>query len=148
MIIRSILDDLIDENYGAMKVSSKIDVSKTVTQVSLYKKVATTRKWIESHVNTAIDLEQMATVAMLDKYRFIRLFKKMYGETPRQYLTRLRIARACELLTMSKDSVATICDEVGFESVQSFSLLFKKCTGHSPMKYRMAIADGEIANFR
>ncbi len=73
--------------------------------------------------------------AFLSRFHFHRLFTKIYCKTPHQYLTRKRIDRAKILLSQNK-TVTEVCNEVGFESIGSFSVLFKKEIGFAPQYYR------------
>jgi AraC-like DNA-binding protein len=63
------------------------------------------------------------------------LFTKIYKTTPHQYITKKRIDKAKELLSDNRP-VTEVCSEVGFESIGSFSILFKKEIGFAPTYYR------------
>ena len=76
----------------------------------------------------------MAGEACFSPFHFLRLFKNIYGRTPHQYLTYVRITHARKLLAAGKP-VQDTCYAVGFESVSSFTSLFKKQTGHTPAAY-------------
>jgi AraC-like DNA-binding protein len=65
----------------------------------------------------------------------LRLFKKYYGQTPRQYLIDKRIEKSKEQLKIGI-SVTETCFAVGFESLSSFSNLFKTKTGKSPTEFQ------------
>ena len=65
----------------------------------------------------------------------LRLFKKYYGQTPRQYLIDKRIHKSKEHL-INGMTVTETCFAVGFESLGSFSTLFKTKTGKSPTEFR------------
>lgn len=75
-------------------------------------------------------------MAGLSTFHFIRAFRASVGQTPHQYLRRRRIERACELLATTPVSVTDICDAAGFQSLGSFSSLFRRLTGESPAQYR------------
>jgi AraC-like DNA-binding protein len=64
------------------------------------------------------------------------LFTRIYKRTPHQYLTDTRIAAAKELLKREGISITEICNSIGFESLGSFSSLFRKQNGLSPQYYR------------
>jgi len=66
---------------------------------------------------------------------FIACSRKFTGHTPHQYLTRKRLEKAKDLLAENKP-VTDVCNEVGFESIGSFSTLFKKEIGLAPTFYR------------
>ncbi len=90
-----------------------------------------------------LDLDALAREAGYSKFHFARAFAAAYGETPRVYLSRRRIERAKELLRAANLSVTEICFLVGFESLGSFSTLFRRLVGQSPSEYRAAsVASG------
>ena len=72
----------------------------------------------------------------MSPFHFIRLFRRVYKQTPHQYLIRQRIAKAKELLRTTDLPITEICMAVGFESLGSFSTLFRKVAGISPSAYR------------
>ena len=93
----------------------------------------------------ALDLDAMAREAGYSKYHFARTFAMAYGETPRAYLTRRRVERAKNLLRTANLSVTEVCFLVGFESLGSFSSLFRRLVGQSPSAYReSSLATGAL----
>jgi AraC-like DNA-binding protein len=82
-----------------------------------------------------INLQQVAGEAIFSKYHFIRLFKMAYGKTPHQYLTDVRIERAKELIKKGY-TIQHVCGAVGFESIGSFTDLFKRRVGLAPSKFQ------------
>ena len=100
--------------------------------------VAAVREHIDKHYAKALTVERLARLAGLSPFHFIRAFRAATGQTPHQYLRRRRIDRACELLATTPMSVTDICDGVGFQSLGSFSSVFKRLTGESPAQYRAA----------
>ena len=106
----------------------------------LFKRLVQAKLFIDQHFSGKIDLDNIADEAIFSKFHFIRLFKSTYGKTPHQYLIYVRIENAKRLLEQGA-SIAQTCDEVGFESVTSFTGLFKKVTGISPSAYRESSAE-------
>ncbi|MCE7996856.1 MAG: helix-turn-helix transcriptional regulator [Roseivirga sp.] len=104
-------------------------------KVYLYKRIKDARILIDRHYAEPIDLDYIAKRVYLSKYHFLRLFKEAHGTSPHKYLMQKRITKAKVLLS-TELTIAQVCHEVGFESVQSFSHLFKRSTGMSPGKYR------------
>ncbi|MBT31652.1 MAG: hypothetical protein CMO01_18505 [Thalassobius sp.] len=137
MLIRKMLEDIITENYAAFRMADNLNVIKQSTKVSLYKRIAIAKSWMETHFSLPLKLTDLADIAMVNSQHFLRLFKKAYNTTPHQYLTEIRLRQAKRLLTHPTKSVSEVCYEVGFESLSSFSILFKKQTGHSPKKFKM-----------
>jgi AraC-like DNA-binding protein len=105
-------------------------------QIYLYRRLVQAKLFIDANYASAIDLKSIADEAAFSRFHFIRLFKKAYGKNPHQYLTTVRIHKACELLREGMP-VSDVCTQVGFESVTSFSGLFKKLTGTTPSAYLM-----------
>jgi len=101
----------------------------------IYQRVVTAKLYIDDNFAEAIDLKDISEKAFLSRFHFHRLFTRIYRKTPHQYLTRKRIEKAKDLLAENKP-VTDVCNEVGFESIGSFSVLFKKEIGFAPQYYR------------
>ena len=83
-----------------------------------------------------LDLAALAREAGYSKFHFARAFAAAYGESPRAYLTRRRLERAKALLRVANLTVTEICFLIGFESLGSFSSLFRRVVGQTPSAYR------------
>ena len=101
----------------------------------IYQRIATAKIYIDENYQEPIDLEEISQQAFLSRFHFHRLFTKIYRRTPHQYLTQKRLDKAKDLLSQNKP-VTEVCNEVGFESIGSFSVLFKKEIGFAPTYYR------------
>jgi AraC-like DNA-binding protein len=101
----------------------------------IYQRIASAKIYIDENYHESIDLEEISQQAFLSRFHFHRLFTKIYHRTPHQYLTRKRLDKAKDLLAENKP-VTEVCNEVGFESIGSFSVLFKKEIGFAPQYYR------------
>ena len=111
----------------------------TYPKMYLYKRVVHAKLFIDQNYQDSIDLTNIADEAYFSKFHFIRLFKKIYGKSPNQYLQYVRIENAVKLLKMKKP-VIDVCHGVGFESLSTFSGLFKKITGTNPTEYKKSLA--------
>lgn len=104
---------------------------------------ATFRRLIRARDLLAADetttVREVARQVSLSPYHFIRVFGALYGDTPHQLRTRVRLDRAKALLA-GGTSVTDTCLEVGFSSVGSFSALFTRWTGAPPSAYRRSVA--------
>jgi AraC-like DNA-binding protein len=107
-----------------------------IIQTDVYQRLSRAREFMDDCFAQPLDLEAISREACFSSFHFLRLFKEKFNTTPYQYLTRRRIERAKELLVSSGLSVTDICFEVGFESLGSFSSLFRKHVGQAPIKYR------------
>jgi len=96
-------------------------------------------QWIESvslHPESSAPLDEMAQSCGLKRSRFSALVKAHTGDTPINYLNRLRIQKACELLEHSEDSITHIAFECGYESSQYFARMFRSFMNCTPSEYR------------
>lgn len=103
-------------------------------KVYLYKRIVQAKLFIDSNYGDKIDLDNISDEAYFSKFHFIPLFKKIYGKTPHQYLTIVRIEKAIQLLR-DDISASEVCFAVGFESLSSFGSLFKRIVGLSPSAF-------------
>lgn len=103
-------------------------------KVYLYRRIVQAKLFIDTHYDEKIDLNNISDEAYFSKFHFIRLFKSIYGKTPHQYLTSVRIDKAVTLLR-NDNTVSEACLSVGFESLSSFSGLFKRIIGIAPSVY-------------
>ena len=94
------------------------------------------RDFLADRFHERPSLEDAAREAYLSPFYFNRLFTAAFGETPHELVTRLRIERAKRLLLADAASVTDICFDVGYESLGSFSTLFRERTGLSPASFR------------
>lgn len=103
-----------------------------------HKQIRLARHLLDQRYDTPITIEELSREVALSPYYLIRAFRRVYKQTPHQYLVRRRIAKAKELLRNSDLSITEICAAVGFESLGSFSALFRKVAGLSPRAYRIS----------
>jgi transcriptional regulator GlxA family with amidase domain len=106
----------------------------------IYQRIVQAKLFMDEHYDAALRLEAIAAKACLSKFHFIRLFKTIYGRTPNQYLTAVRIQKARELLQQG-ESIENACWQVGFQSPGSFKTLFKRTERLSPGAYRRLHAE-------
>jgi len=102
----------------------------------IYTRMVSAKIFIDDHYGQPICLEQISKQAYLSKFHFHRIFKTIYKKTPHAYLTAKRLERAKLLLEKEGISITEVCNCVGFESLGSFSILFKKQNGYAPQYYR------------
>lgn len=103
-------------------------------KVYLYRRMVQAKLFIDRNYAAKTDLGDISDEAYFSKFHFTRLFKSIYGKTPHQYLTFVRIEKAMQLL-QAGETVSDVCTAVGFESLSSFSGLFKRVAGVSPSVY-------------
>ncbi|WP_168160009.1 helix-turn-helix domain-containing protein [Steroidobacter denitrificans] len=81
-------------------------------------------------------LEEMARIANLSPYHFLRTFKKLTGLAPMRYFIRMRLQHACSLLETTQMPIKQISFTVGYADPQYFSRSFHQSFGMTPHAYR------------
>lgn len=93
--------------------------------------------YIDEHIDQPLELKRIAEVAHFSPYHFHRIFTFLIGETPIDYIQRLRIEKAAWKLYKEKaSSISEIADSCGFSTVSLFSRTFKKAFGLTPSRFR------------
>jgi len=94
--------------------------------------------WIDAHSHQPIDLERAAAEVGLSPFHFLRLFARILGVTPHQYLVRSRLRRAARLLADDARPITDIALDVGFGDLSNFVRTFHRAAGVSPRRFRRA----------
>jgi AraC-like DNA-binding protein len=103
---------------------------------SLFTRLCVARERLRDRSESAPSVADIARRAGLSPFRFIRLFRALFGTTPHQYRIDARLERARELLITTDRQVTDVCLDVGFTSLGSFSALFSQRVGAPPSHYR------------
>ena len=94
--------------------------------------------WLDAHSHEQVDLDGAARQAGLSPFHFLRLFAKVVGVTPHQYLLRSRLRRAARLLADNNRPITDIAFDVGFADLSNFVRTFHRAAGVSPRNFRKA----------
>ncbi len=107
------------------------------------RRVVETALWIDASSAETIDLDRAAGHAGLSPFHFLRLFTRILGVTPHQYLVRSRLRRAARMLAEDDRLISDIAYESGFGDLSNFVRSFHRAAGVSPRAFRQA-ARGEL----
>ncbi|TDE08524.1 helix-hairpin-helix domain-containing protein [Dyadobacter psychrotolerans] len=118
------------------QTGKQIPPAHEATQKDLHKKLKLALAYMTKHPEEKITIAQLADLAHLSQYHFIRCFRSAYELTPLQYLTRLRLKQASLLLKKSDTTIGNIVPQCGFENESAFIRLFKKEFRMTPIAYR------------
>ena len=105
---------------------------------------------MHAHLHELLTLEDLASVAYLSPYHFNRVFRRLIGIPPGEFLSALRFQAARRLLLTTPLSVTDICFEVGYTSTSSFTTRFTQLVGLPPRLLRQrahAFEPPRIADF-
>jgi len=95
--------------------------------------------WIDEHFAESINLERLADISHGSPYHLQRLFKRLKGCSPLEYIQQLRLEKADRLLAETDDPVAKIGRLCGFPNAPYFITLYKKKNGQTPANYRKSL---------
>lgn len=91
--------------------------------------------YIHTNLEGDIRLDELAGIACLSRFHFVRAFKTATGKSPYRYVTDLRIERAKTLLRLGQLSLLEIAIELNFSSQATFTRAFRKATGYTPGQF-------------
>eukprot|EP01035_Chromulina_nebulosa_P041981 gene41982-biopygen28452 len=95
--------------------------------------------YMAQHLDEEIGIDDLAAVACLSPFHFIRMFRRRMGIPPSRYLGRMRLERAKAMLAKGGSSLAEIAAACRFSSQANFTRAFRRSTGSTPGVYRREI---------
>lgn len=104
-----------------------------------FARLCRSRDFLAASLDQQVHLDDTASAACLSPFHYHRMFARAFGETPHDFVRRLRMDRARQLLAQEHLPVTEVCLAVGYESLGSFSMLFRSLVGCSPVEYRRAV---------
>ena len=108
---------------------AKIEVENGVIPESL--------KFIESHYNEDISMDEVAKQVNVSYHYFSKIFKTQMGKSFTDYLTDLRIEKSMKMLQTTPLSIKEISSEIGYNDPNYYCKIFKKVTGVTPTEFRL-----------
>ena len=94
------------------------------------------QEYIENKVHEKLSVEDLSSRFAAGRRNFDRRFIKATGNTPREYLQRVKIEAAKKAFETTRKTINEVMYEVGYSDVKGFRAVFKKITGMSPLEYR------------
>ena len=92
--------------------------------------------YLATDLRGPFDLERLARHCGMSVSRLAHLFKQQTGASPREYLERHRMQRACQLLRVTALGISEVAAEVGYPDAFYFSNRFRRAFGQSPSRFR------------
>ena len=134
-------DDLRETALGMLGVLRQALQQRETSPNYMIKRI---EQYIREHLDSDISSEKLARIAHMNPSYFGRYFKKNTGEFINEYILRLRIEKAIELLREGRHKVGSISRMVGFSNPKYFYYQFKKSTGYTTTEYcRYVLAGAE-----
>jgi two-component system, response regulator YesN len=132
-LLERLKEKLDQERYTSYQ---HIKVSKLLELTSRNEDILKAQEYVKNHIGEKISLTEVAAHLHLNSSYFSRMYKKETGEGFIEYVTKVKMEKALELLEQSIRSVEQIAYELGFESKSYFLKTFKKYYGLSPKSFK------------
>jgi AraC family transcriptional regulator len=104
------------------------------------RRIASATHAVEQRLAENLSLRELAAIAGVTPWHFLRLFQQVVGMTPHQWLLSRRLAAASRRLVETLDPVATIALDVGFGDISNFNAAFQRAFGATPTAHRRRLA--------
>ena len=108
---------LIDQGLLNHRIN-RIGGEKVTTRQEIFRRLEVAREFMHSCYHKDLSVGRIARHAGMSEFHFIRSFKELTGISPHQYLTKIRLEKACQLLSQTNYQVIEICELVGFNNPQ------------------------------
>ena len=95
------------------------------------------QQYMEMYYHNNIQIADVAASVGVHANYLSHIFQKQYHVTPKQYLSNLRVKKACELLLYTEYPIYIVANSVGFTDSLAFSKFFRRMVGISPYYYRI-----------
>ncbi len=99
------------------------------------------KQYVETHLGEDLTAVKVAEVCCMSYYHFSRTFKRVAGESFNDFVQKVRIRKAGELLAQPDATITRVCFEVGFKEVSYFARVFRLVVGMSPTEFRKMLAE-------
>jgi AraC-like DNA-binding protein len=139
IVLHALVEQLLVQvlrNYAQPRRSEALELSR----VGLVdRRIRRSVELMHTQLDQDLTLKALAAASYLSPFHFARLFKKLTGSTPHNYLAGIRAARAQLLLATTELSVTEIGARVGYLSASHFTKAFRLATGTTPREFRKAL---------
>lgn len=113
-----------------------LKASRSTTRQEIMKRLSISLDFIYANLNQQMNLDQLSQIAAMSKFHYLRCFKDAFQQSPYQFIKRLRIDFAIDLIQNSSNSLSEIAEKVGLENGSSLSRMIFNSTGIRPSLYK------------
>ncbi|MEX1028509.1 MAG: AraC family transcriptional regulator [Paenibacillaceae bacterium] len=124
------------EAFITIFIQDKIRTVSEIKQQSYRTEIHEAQKYVHTHLNEKISMEEVAVMLRLNPSHFSRIYKSETGETFIEYMTRIKMEHAQEALEQSDKTIDQIAESLGYDNTSYFIKLFKLNSGYSPKEFR------------
>ncbi|NML31168.1 helix-turn-helix transcriptional regulator [Paraburkholderia antibiotica] len=124
--------ELLESLFARLKQPTPLTITGNLSSEQLH----VVRDFVEAHISDKIVLEDLSLLIGLDRFRFLKLFKRTVGMTPHAWLLRLRLEKAIALINASRNmSITEVAHAVGFFDQSHFTRTFRQAYGVTPARF-------------
>lgn len=143
-LLTTLAEVLVTDRAGAREASKSLSAS-VATREELCRRIYRSVDYIHSYFARAICLQELASVAAMSKFHFLRTFAAVMGQSPYQYLSTVRIEYACHLLQCSEQHIGSIALACGFDNEVSFARAFRRKHNMPASAWRKLSNNGKVS---
>ena len=144
-LLYDLLAAILQVQRGVFRQAEQLPAARPATRLELYRRLHFVREYMLANLDQEATIADLARIAALSPWHFLRTFRKVFGITPHAWWTQQRLKKAAALIAGSDRSITDISLDVGFQSLSAFSTLFRKQYHASPRAYRRAHAPAKTA---
>jgi AraC-like DNA-binding protein len=124
--------ELLESLFARLKQPSPQSIAGALSSQQL----RLVREFVEAHIADKIVLEDLSLLVGLDRFRFLKLFKRTIGMTPHAWLLRMRLEKAVALINANRNMpIIEIAHAVGFFDQSHFTRAFREAYGVTPARF-------------
>ena len=141
IVMRALLEQLLIQllrQHSIARQSEELELSRVGL---IDRRIRRSVELMHNQLDQDLSLRDLAAASYLSPFHFARLFKKITGTTPHNYLAAIRTQKAQLLLAETNLSVNTIAARVGYLSSSHFTKAFRAATELTPREFRKALID-------
>ncbi|RNI25673.1 helix-turn-helix domain-containing protein [Rufibacter latericius] len=131
-----LLQALLQQKKELTQRLQNLTAAKASARAELFKRISLATDYLLAYPDYASSLDELAQVACLSKFHFLRAFTQIHGSTPHQFLLQHRIGRSLPLLQKTRMTIGEVALQCGYPEISMFSRTFRKVMGCSPALYR------------
>ncbi|MBP9083578.1 MAG: helix-turn-helix transcriptional regulator [Bacteroidia bacterium] len=128
----NLAENIIADHIPVYRQLQNIPSVKSVTRKDLLRRINSGKAYLDANYLNTIDVNDAAVYCCLSEYHFYRLFRKVFGITPYQYVIRKRLDYAKNKLLIDHVAISEVALLAGFSDVSAFSKSFRKQFGYAP----------------
>lgn len=128
----------VQEQHPLQQYNNTLGYTRSQTRMEIIKNLTRAKEYLESNYTHALQVKELSVIATMSEFHFARMFKLVFGLSPYQYQTRLRLEHAHMLIQKQIASVHEAALLVGYADVFTFSKAFKKHFRQNPSAFQIS----------